>query len=284
MSRTKVILLGTGTPTCSPEAFQSSAAVIVGDQPYIIDCGGGTIQRITQAAVKHDLPQLTFPRLTRLFITHLHPDHTVGLADFLIAPWVKGRTDPIEIFGPAKTNSIIDGLLNIYEPGITEHRDGLAPVIGRIDPRVTHIQPGTVYEDSRVSVDAFPVSHGGLETYGLKFTTADGTIVFSSDTKPVPEMIEQAAGCDLLVHEVFNQATLDRRSDEWKAYYAQSHTSTHQLADIARQARPKLLVTTHNLFFSPETPESTLREISATYDGPVRVGQDFDLFEIGSKQ
>lgn len=280
MDSTKVILLGTGTPTCVPDAYQSAAVVIVGTQPYLVDCGGGVIQRLSQAAEKFGLPQLAFPRLTRLFITHLHPDHTVGLPDFLIAPWVKGRIEPIEIYGPAKTKSIVEGLLQIYETGIAEHRDGLAPISGRIDPRVTHMQSGTIYQDERIRLDAFPVSHGGLESYGLKFFTPDGTIVFSGDTKPVPELIKQAAGCDLLIHEVYNAATLARRSAEWNAYYDQSHTSTHQLAEIARKARPNKLVTTHNIFFPPETRRSTLKEITDQYDGEVVIGSDLDIFTL----
>ena len=46
---TQVVLLGTGTPNNEPDRAQSSLAVIVDGQPYLVDCGGGVIQRIAQA-------------------------------------------------------------------------------------------------------------------------------------------------------------------------------------------------------------------------------------------
>ncbi len=279
-SRTKVILLGTGSPSCLPHKYQSSAAVIVDDQPYIIDCGGGTMQRLGDAAGKYALPGLAFSQLTRLFITHLHPDHTVGLADFLIAPWVKGRVNSVQIFGPQKLEQMIRGLLTLYEPGIAEHRDGLAAIEGEIEVAVSEINAGVIFQDEKVTVEAFPVSHGNLESYGLKFSTPDGTIVFSGDTRPVPELLEHAAGCDLLIHEVYNEATLQRRSKKWVNYFRAAHTSTHELAEIAHQTQPKLLVTTHNIYFPPEDEDSTLKEITDRYDGPVVFGRDLDLFEI----
>ncbi len=68
---------------------------------------------------------------------------------------------------------------------------------------VTEIEePGIVYKDDRVTVEAFPVSHGTLISYGYKFVTADRTIVISGDTAPLDIVAEKAAGCDILLHEV----------------------------------------------------------------------------------
>ncbi len=280
-SRTKVILLGTGSPTGLPQRYQSSAVVIVDDQPYVVDCGGGTIQRLSDARGKHRLDALAPANLTRLFITHLHPDHTVGLADFLIAPWVLRRSEQVLIYGPDKIQGMVAGLLDVYEPGIAEHRNGFAPVPPEIKVNAQNITTGVFYEDDNVSIEAFPVVHGSLEAYGLKFVTPDGTIVFSGDTCPVPILLEKAARCDLLIHEAYNLASLKRRSAEWQQYFEATHTSTHQLAEIAHQTKPKLLVTTHNIFFPPETEESTLQELTDRYDGPAVFGRDLDLFVVG---
>ncbi len=54
------------------------------------------------------------------------------------------------------------------------------------------IQPGIIYQDDRVTVEAFPVSHGTLESYGFKFTTPDKVIVISGDTAPL-EIVAQKA-------------------------------------------------------------------------------------------
>ena len=50
----------------------------------------------------------------------------------------------------------------------------------------TDIQPGIINQDDRVTVEAFPVSHGTLESYGFKFTTPDKVLVISADTAPPP--------------------------------------------------------------------------------------------------
>ena len=49
---------------------------------------------------------------------------------------------------------------------------------------VTEIESGIIYKDDRVTVEAFPVSHGTLECYGYKFITPDKTIVITGDTAP----------------------------------------------------------------------------------------------------
>ena len=64
---------------------------------------------------------------------------------------------------------------------------------------------GELLATTDVTVTAFRVSHGGMETYGLKFVVADKTIVFSADTRPHPAVIEHSKGCDILVHEVYSE-------------------------------------------------------------------------------
>ena len=64
--------------------------------------------------------------------------------------------------------------------------------------QATEIEPGIVYRDDRVEVEAFPVSHGTLEAYGYKFTTIDGkVIVVSGDTAPLEIVAQKARGADM---------------------------------------------------------------------------------------
>lgn len=274
---TKLVLLGTGTPNMEPTKYQSSLAVIVGDKSYIVDCGGGTIQRLSQARAK-GLEALAPPNLTHLFLTHLHPDHTVGLPDFMIAPWVEGRKRPLHIYGPNKTDRLVNGLLFAYETGIAEHRDGDAPVNHPLQIETHTIVSGIVYQDEMVTIEAFPVAHGGLEAYGYKFTTPDKTIVISGDTCPVDVMLEQAKRCDILVHEVYSYEAWLRKPVEWQPYHQRVHTSTHELAEIANKTRPGLLVLAHQLPWD-STEEDMLAELTARYDGKVVSGKDLDIFE-----
>lgn len=274
---TNLILLGTGSPNLKPEKYQSGYAVIVDDRSYIVDCGGGVMQRISQAYDRYQLEALGMENLTHLFFTHLHPDHTTGLADFIIAPWVLGRGDTVSIYGSKGTQAMVDHLLKAYEIGIGEHRDGLAPIDNPLNITVQEIQAGQVYQDDKVTIEAFSVSHGGLEVYGYKFTTPDKTIVISGDTCPQEALIEAATGCDILVHEVYSAEQFKTRPERWQKYHSTVHTSTVELAEIANKVQPKLLVLTHQLYWNA-TDESLLAEIKAHYAGEVVSGCDLELF------
>lgn len=277
MSRTKLVLLGTGTPNILPTRYQSSLAIIVDDVPYLVDCGGGAVQRASQAVYEKKLSALSLKNLSRVFLTHLHPDHTTGLADLIIAPWVLDRADPLQVFGSKGTKTLIHHLLQAYETGIAEHRDGLAPINHPLEVQVTEINEGQIYEDERIQVIAFKASHGGLEAYSYKFITPDKTIIISGDTSPTQGMIEQAKECDILVHEVYSATQFATRSPEWQAYHRQSHTSTLELADIAEQTQPKLLILVHQLFWGADEND-IMNEIKQHYQGITVSGNDLDVF------
>ncbi|MCB9100363.1 MAG: MBL fold metallo-hydrolase [Anaerolineales bacterium] len=278
MSRTKFVLLGTGTPRYTPGRAQQSSAVIVDDQAYLIDCGDGTMVRIAEAASR-GLDALTFTRLTHLFLTHLHPDHTCGLPGLLIGPWVMRRRAALHIYGPPGTQTLVDGLLAAYHDGLEAHRNGLAPLNHPLAVEVHEVAAGQIYRDDRVTVTAFPVDHGHLDVYGLKFVTPDKVIVHSADTRPTPSLLEHAQGCDILIHEVYlRQSLLDTFGPEWQRYHATMHTSEIELADIANQTRPKLLILNHQLIWGDHTIEDLLAGLTSRYDGPVVYGRDLDTF------
>jgi ribonuclease BN (tRNA processing enzyme) len=275
---TKLVLLGTGTPRCIPNTYQSAAAVIVDDAPYLIDCGGGVIQRISEAQ-ERGINGLAFKDLTRLFVTHLHPDHTAGLADLLIAPWVLFRKEPLVIYGPKGTRKMCDLIAEAYELGIGAHLDQISQTHWPLLYEVHEIEAGEIYADDHVRVSAFKVQHGVLETYGFKFVTPDKTIVHSSDTCPHPSVVEQATGCDILVHEVYSTAWLVATPSKFpKIYFRSAHTSSAELAEIATAARPGLLVLNHQIFRGDVTADDLLEEVTSAYSGPVAYGRDLDVF------
>ena len=131
---------------------------------------------------------------------------------------------------------------------IRERLDGLEPANDRGCLVEAHeIQAGLVYRDERVSVEAFPVAHGSWQAFGFKFVTSGRTIVISGDTAPAATLVEQAGGCDVLVHELYSVAGLRTRPPDWQRYHASVHTSSHELAQIASQVQPGLLVLYHHL-------------------------------------
>jgi ribonuclease BN (tRNA processing enzyme) len=69
--------------------------------------------------------------------------------------------------------------------------------------------------------------------------------VISGDATPRSDLLQNCDGCDVLIHEVYTQASFDKVSPEWRQYREAFHTSTRQLAEIAKKATPDLLVLYH---------------------------------------
>src|SRR5262245_47664488 len=88
--RSTVIILGSGTPNADPDRFGPAVAVVVDDRAYLVDAGVGVVRRAA-GAERNGTPALAAKKLTRAFITHLHSDHTLGLADLMLSPWVLDR-------------------------------------------------------------------------------------------------------------------------------------------------------------------------------------------------
>jgi ribonuclease BN (tRNA processing enzyme) len=143
---------------------------------------------------------------------------------------------------------------------------------------VTEIDSGVVFRDSNVTVTAFRVLHGKWEeALGYRFVTKDRSIVFSGDTRPTDAVARMCSGCDVLLHEVYDDSTAKRRSKQWIAYDSAFHTSTLQLADIANRARPKLLLLYHQLYRGA-SDDDLLREIRSKYAGLVISARDLGIY------
>ncbi|MHC5111591.1 MAG: MBL fold metallo-hydrolase [Planctomycetota bacterium] len=277
-STTKVVLLGTGTPNADPDRSGPATAVVVGDRAYLVDCGPGVVRRAA-AAHAAGIDALRVSELKHLFVTHLHSDHTLGLPDLIFTPWVLERSEPLKAYGPPGLKNMTDFVMKAFAEDVNTRLHGLEPANAhgyQVD--VTEFGPGIIFEDDRVKVIAFPVDHGSWKhAYGFRFETADRVIVISGDTRPSEHLVENAKGCDVLVHEVYSVAGFARRDPVWQKYHSQFHTSTAELAEIANRVQPKLLVLTHLLFWG-ESPESMLAEIKQHYKGEVRCGSDLDVY------
>lgn len=273
----QLVLLGTGTPNADPEHSGPCAAVIVAGCPYLIDAGPGLVRRAA-AAAHSGITALSPPKLKRAFVTHLHSDHTVGLPDLILSPWVLGRRDPLELYGPPGTVEMARHILAAYREDIRERIEGLEPANDdgwRV--RAHDIQDGEIYRDARVVVAALPVKHGSWPAYAYRFASPERTIVISGDTAPTADLVPFAAGCDVLLHEVYSVAGYATRPARWKAYHAQVHTATHELAALARDIRPKLLVLYHQLRWGVSDAE-LVAEIASQYPGAIVSGRDLDVY------
>lgn len=275
---TQIVLLGTGTPNADPDTSGPAVAIIVNDTPYIIDCGPGVVRRAS-SAFRNGVKGLEVSRLRRLFITHLHSDHTAGYPDFILTPAVLDRDAPLEVFGPPGIKRMTDHLLKAYSEDINMRIHGLEPAKPRgYEVRVREIRPGIIYRDENVTVRAFLVRHGSWKhAYGFRFETPDKTIVISGDCTFSESVIENCNGCDVLIHEVFSTTGFARREPEWQRYHTAFHTSSKQLAEIATKAKPGLLVLYHQLLWGA-TKQQLIDEIREGYSGRVVFGSDLDVF------
>jgi len=275
---TNVVILGTGTPNPMPDRKGPSVAVVVGETSYIVDAGPGVVRQ-AQAAFEKGVEGLHMTKLSKAFLTHLHSDHTVGLPDLILSPWVLERTDPLELIGPEGTAEMAEHLLKAYERDIQIRLFGLEPANNtgwRVNAR--DVVAGVVYEDSLVTVEAFNVPHGSWpDAFGYRFTTPDKVIVISGDTAESEIIEEMCQQCDVLVHEAYSDSAWERRTPFWQNYHAQFHTSAKQLGRIAQRAQPKLLVLYHQLEWS-STLDTLLEEVQSEFDGHVVNGEDLGVY------
>ena len=278
----RVVILGTGTPNADPARSGPALAVVAGGRAYLVDAGPGIVRRAAAAAAEHGIPELEAPGLDILFITHLHSDHTVGLPDVILSPWVLDRLDPIHIFGPPGTADMAGHIEAAWREDIHMRLFGLEPRDANRDAYraiVTETTGGPVYEDENVRVTAIPVLHGSWpHSLGYRFDAGGRSIVISGDARPSQSLVDACDGCDILVHEVYSAEAFRNRPPLWQRYHADSHTSTVELAEIAGRARPGLLVLYHQLYWGA-TDEDLLREIrEAGYTGPVASAADLDVY------
>jgi ribonuclease BN (tRNA processing enzyme) len=280
-SRTRVVMLGTGTPNPDPDRFGPAVAIVVDEASYLVDFGVGVVRRAAAAERSSGLKALNVVNLQHAFATHLHSDHTLGLADLMLTPWILEREQPLNVYGPRGLRAMTNHLVKAYAADLNVRTRGGEPA-HHYDPRVVNVHeiaaPGIVYRDERVTVTAFAVSHGAWpQAFGYRFKTPDRVVVISGDAGPNSRVDEQCQRCDVLVHEVYSNAGFAKRPPEWQAYHSRFHTSARELGAIASRARPGLLVLYHQLLWTA-SEEDLLNEVRATYGGKVVSGHDLDVY------
>ncbi|MFI3207556.1 MAG: MBL fold metallo-hydrolase [Eubacteriales bacterium] len=293
MDRTKVVMLGTGTPDPDPKRSGPCVAVVVDDTSYLVDFGVNVVRQ-ANAAFKKGVKALAPRNLKIAFLTHNHSDHTMGYPDLIITPWVVGRSEPLKVIGPKGLQEITNHLLKAYESDIIERVEGIT----KTDPtgvgvQVTEIEaPGVIYEDELVKVEAIQVQHN-VCSYAFKFTTPDKVIVISGDKAPCNALLEFAQDCDILVHEVYPTKNLESRPLFWKNYHSAMHTSSMDVGLIANAVSAKKVVLYHPVYLMGKDTHKAknleeiktdlenymVEEVKENYSGEVIFSQDLDIIE-----
>lgn len=271
------------------ERAQPASALVVNGEPYLIDCGEGTVNQLERAGIRH-------PTVGHIFITHQHDDHNAGLMPLLSLSWTNGRQGPIDVFGPSGTENLIRASLQYVKANVEIRREDEGRLNAPRDLWHGHdIKPGLVFEDHNVRVTCVKNTHfdvSGEQSLSYRFDTAERSVVFSGDTGYSESVIELSKGADVLVHEAMNvsatrpilqglfkmQGRPQAEIDTLIEHVMTKHTSTEDVGKIASAAGVKMVVLNHLIPGGMEKPplndEAYAAGVRRFFNGPIIVGRD----------
>jgi ribonuclease Z len=283
---TTVTLTGTGVPHPSPGRAGPGVLVRHGEIVLQFDAGRATVLRLAEAGVAaHELDAV--------FVTHVHSDHLVDLADLVMTRWIQGTLHPA---GPLPIVAVEGASTRFASVMLDPFADDIAVRVEHVQERppeldirpfVLPTSPIEVWrsDDGSVAVEAVGVHHEPVrEAVAYRVTTPAGVVVISGDTRVCAEVRDLANGADVLVHEACRVSamaplTAGTPFEEIFDY----HADTVALGQMAEAAGVGHLVLTH-LIPAPTDPageQSFADDVrEGGYTGPLTVGHDLFTVEL----
>jgi ribonuclease Z len=273
----RVVLLGTGGgPNSINERGGPAAWVDAGGERLFIDAGRSVVTRLGQAGLA--------PRdVTRVFLTHLHSDHAVGLPELWLSGWWMFREAPLEVRGPSGTRAMIEHLRQAYSADVDlrtappERLRRETAAISGVD-----IEEGVVYEANGVRVTAIRVDHGPVPTFGYRIDHAGRAVVFSGDDRRSDNLIAKSQNVDVLFHNMtaYTPEQLreeGRRGDAIRAG-SQLLGSPEDAAAVFTASHCKVAVLIHSTVGPP-----ALQRLRAGFTGRLEVPDDLTEILVGDE-
>jgi ribonuclease Z len=261
-----------GTAAGVPTIKRSLPAILVqrdGEQ-LMFDCGEGVQRQMLMAGS-------SLNRTTKVFVTHMHGDHVMGLPGLLQTMALLGREKKLEIYGPANIRGFLQGIretvqfvltfpIEIHEvegPGVVFRESEYTVQAVRskhVIPSFAYAyvekpRPGRFYPEK---AKALGLPEGPLWSrlqrgQGVKLPNGrvvkpeqvlgpprqGRKIVYTGDTKPFKRLERFAANADLLIHDSTLGDELAERAEKY------GHSTVDQAAWSAKRARVKQLILTH---------------------------------------
>lgn len=285
---TEVVLTGTGVPHPRPGRAGPGALVRCDGVALQFDAGRSTVLRLMEAGTPpHDL--------SALFVTHVHSDHVVGLADVVITRWIQQqlvRSGPLPVFLPeGAPTRFAQRMLDAYDEDLALRvaHVGADPIELDLRPFPVTATPTRVWasEDGSVRVDAVAVHHEPVpDAVAFRVETPDGIVVISGDTRVCQEVEDLAAGADVLVHEACRSSALASviAGTTFETIFSY-HADTVALGAMAERAGVPHVLLTH-LIPPPDTGDQAdafaqdLRD--GGYQGHITVGADLTNLALGA--
>jgi ribonuclease Z len=286
---------GTGGSVPSPRRGLPAILVRRGGDRLLFDCGEGTQRQLMRSVGLADVGCV--------FITHFHADHWLGLPGMLKSFALRERDQPLTVYGPKGMRKMMEEMRFIYgrlpyelsvvelEPAETVPFDGYVVAAVPVSHRSANAYGYALVEDSRTGhLDATLAEQLGV-TPGPDFgrlargetiagvtpeqvmgPTREGRkIVISGDTSPCQGLGIAAHEADVLVHEAtFAEEEAERARQT-------GHSTARQAAEVARDARVRMLALTH---ISSRYPGGDLREEARPVFIATEAPRDFDTIDI----
>ena len=264
----EVVVLGSGGPFANPTRVSSGFVVLEDDRPSaLIDAGGGVFERLGRSGIAP-------ASLDLVLLTHLHIDHSGGLAPIVFSAWMEGRQGPVRLIGPAPLGEqpgaarFVEALFG--ESGAWSYLHsfegfGIDVVEMPSESEGAEVHPVPV-DTPRVRSVAVP--HGMMPTLAYRVDMPDGaSVVFSGDVQGEHDpLVELARSCDLLVCDF----ALPERETE----HGHLHAKPSEVGRLAARSGCSRLLLTHVMPELEDEIEPALGLVRESYSGEVVTAED----------
>jgi ribonuclease Z len=266
----EVIFLGTAGSVPTSTRGLPAIAIQRKDELILFDCGEGVQRQMIRAKVG-------FHRKAKVFITHMHGDHVLGLPGLIQTMALLDRKQKLEIFGPVGIKAFIEGIRDTVQFVLTFpieiseiRKEGLVcaekeyqvnsvktdhgifslayaleekPRPGRFNlekAKELGIPEGPLWSKLQHGEEIrLPNGHIVKPEQVVGEARSGRKIVYSGDTRPTEHLVKLAANADLLIHEAtFDEELMDRAKED-------GHSTPTQAAKIAKKTEAKWLILTH---------------------------------------
>jgi len=255
----RVVILGSGASVPDPDRSSPGQVIEVNNEPLLIDCGPGTTTRLMKSGF-----ELT--RISRIFFTHLHIDHTLDFPSLVFGNYLLGKKDRTYVHGPPGTHDFCRLLFEQVYP----YAPKIVGIIRKegLDVAAIDATDRVVYETEGYRVLMARVDHGSDITNAYRIEDSHNSVVVSGDTRPCESLIELANGADVLIQECSFPDDMEQMAR------ITNHSVPSEVGKIAHQARVKTVVLTHLFPQLKGKEKEAVQSVRNEFNGEIIVSRD----------